>query len=103
MAMKITSVVWEATGLPTGLTINRDTGVISGTPTDAPTSSAPLVFTPTIKVTTNYGTDSKTITINVAMPNSWKPIITPGQTVNTVADTTMTPYEVQGTNVKKTV
>ena len=103
MAMNITRVEWEATGLPSGLSINKDTGVISGTPTDTPTSSVPLVFTPTVKVTTNYGTDSKPITIYVAMPESWKPIITPNQVINTVAEETMTPYEVTGTNVNKTV
>ena len=103
MAMKITSVEWSATGMPTGLSINKDTGVISGTPTDAPTSSEPLAFTPSVTVTTNYGTDTKIVTINVAMPDSWKPVIDAGQKVDTVADTAMTPYEVTGTNVKKTV
>ena len=36
MAKNITSVRWEATNLPTGLTINADTGVISGTPSVQP-------------------------------------------------------------------
>ena len=98
MAKNITSVKWEATGLPSGLTINKDTGVISGTPNVQP----PATFKPTITVTTNYGTDSKTITINVAIPAAWLPVIDPNQVVNTIADEAMTAYEVTGINVKKT-
>ena len=97
MAKNITSVVWEATNLPSGLTINASTGVISGTPTVQPGT-----YTATIKVTTNYGTDTKTITINIAIPESWKPIIDPGQVVEATADEAMTAYTVTGTNVTKT-
>ncbi len=96
MAKSITSVQWEATGLPSGLSINATTGVISGTP-----SVQPGTYTATVKVTTNYGTDSKTITINVAIPENWKPVITADQTINVVADEAMTAYTVQGTNVTK--
>lgn len=98
MAKNITTVEWSATGLPTGLTINKDTGVISGTPNVQP----PATYTPMITVTTNYGTDTKPITINIAIPEGWKPVIDPNQIVNTIADEAMTPYEVTGTNVKKT-
>lgn len=98
MAKNITSVKWEAVGLPTGLTIDSATGVISGTPNVQP----PATFTPTVTVTTNYGTDSKIITINVAIPDAWLPVIDPNQVINTIADETITPYEVTGTNVKKT-
>ena len=97
MAKIITSVKWEATNLPSGLTINQDTGVISGTP-----NVQPGTYTATIKVTTNYGTDSKTITINVAVPESWKPVITPNQTISGTADAAITAYTVTGTNVTKT-
>ncbi len=97
MAKTITSVKWEATNLPSGLTINADTGVISGTPGVQPGS-----YTATVKVTTNYGTDSKTITINVAIPENWKPVINPNQVIETVADEAMTAYTVTGTNVTKT-
>ncbi len=98
MAKNITSVTWSATGLPAGLTINSTTGVISGTPNVQP----PATYTPTIKVVTNYGEDTKTITINIAIPDDWKPIIDAGQVINTIADTAMTPYTVTGTNVTLT-
>lgn len=94
MAKNITSVVWEATDLPDGLSINTSTGVISGTPTVQPGT-----YTATVKVTTNYGTDSKQITINVAVPESWKPIIDANQSIDITADKAMTAYTVTGTNV----
>ena len=97
MAKNITSVVWEATNLPAGLTINASTGVISGTPTVQPGT-----YTAIIKVTTNYGSDTKTITIIVALPESWLPVIDPNQIINCVAEETMTPYTVTGQNVTLT-
>ncbi len=97
MGKNITSVSWEATNLPSALTINQDTGVISGTPTVQPGD-----YMTTVKVTTNYGTDSKTITIRVKIPESWKPVIDPNQIIECEADTAMTPYTVTGQNVTKT-
>ena len=96
MARKITSVTWSATNLPQALTINASTGVISGTPTVQPGT-----YTAKVKVVTNYGQDEKEIKIVVAVPESWKPVITPNQVINTIADTAMTAYTVQGTNVTK--
>lgn len=97
MAKNITSVLWEATNLPAGLSINPTTGVISGTPTVQPGT-----YTAIIKVTTNYGTDSKTISIVIAIPESWLPVIDPNQVINCEADAEMTPYTVTGQNVTLT-
>ncbi len=97
MAKKITSVTWSATGLPAALTINASTGVISGTPTVQPGT-----YTAKVKVVTNYGSDEKQITINVAIPEDWKPVIDPNQVISTIADTVMTAYTVTGKNVTKT-
>ena len=94
MAKNITNVVWEAEDLPDGLSINASTGVISGTP-----DVQPGTYTPTITVTTNYGTDTKQITINVATPEAWLPIIDDNQTINVTAGEAMTNYTVTGTNV----
>ena len=94
MAKNITNVEWSATGLPAGLSINKDTGVISGTPTVEPGT-----YTATITVTTNYGTDTKDITIIVAIPDSWKPVIDANQEINCEPDEAMTEYTVTGQNV----
>ena len=95
MPMNITSVEWSAANLPQNLTINKSTGVISGT-----LAVQPGTYTPTITVKTNYGTDSKQITINVAIPQSWLPVIDPNQVINGTADVEITPYTVTGQNVK---
>lgn len=89
----ITSVVWEASNLPAGLTIGESTGIISGTPT------TPGSYTVNLTVTTNWGTDTESMLIVVGVPDSWKPEITAGQTLNLVAGVEMTPYQVTGTNV----
>ena len=102
-SMKITSVTWSATDLPKNLSITQD-GKITGTPDVQPGD-----YTATISVTTKngdivYGSDTKTITIRVAVPDSWKPIIEAGQIVNTIVNEKLTPdYEIRGTNIKPTV
>ena len=59
MSKNITSVVWEASDLPTGITFDTDTGIFSGTPSEAGEYSVP------VKVTTNYGSDEKDVSIVV--------------------------------------
>ena len=81
--------------MPSGLALNAATGVVSGTPNVQPGS-----YSANISVTTNYGSDSKPITINVAVPDSWKPVIDPNQVINVVADEIMNPYTVTGQNVR---
>ena len=60
-----TPTSFSATGLPSGLSINTSTGVISGTPAAAATTNV------TIGATNNGGSDSKTlvITIGAAITN----------------------------------
>lgn len=52
-------IVWSATGLPDGLSIDPITGEISGTPTTVATSY------PTITATNTGGSDSKQVTLRV--------------------------------------
>ncbi|MBQ7220792.1 MAG: putative Ig domain-containing protein [Synergistaceae bacterium] len=94
MPKNITSVTWSATGLPSALTINSATGVISGTPNVQPGD-----YTASVTVTTNYGTDTKPVTVRVGIPAAWLPQIDPNQIVNTIAGDVMTPYTVTGQNV----
>ena len=97
MSINITHVVWEAKNMPSGLSIAADTGIIFGTPTcEAGT------YTPTITISTNYGTDSTTVTIVVKDAESGVPIITDGQTVNVTKGEEMAPYTMQGTNINLT-
>jgi uncharacterized protein YhjY with autotransporter beta-barrel domain len=53
--------VFGATGLPPGVTVNASSGLISGTPT------APGTFNATMTVTNGSGSDSKPLTITVAL------------------------------------
>ena len=55
----ITSVVWTGTDVPSGLALDRSNGVFSGTPVNTGTSGVP------VSVETNYGMDSKVISIVV--------------------------------------
>src|SRR6266513_1254896 len=67
---------WGATGLPAGLTVNTNTGLISGTPTAAGTYSV------TISATNANGTGTATLTLTI---NPRPPVITsPGTATGTV-------------------
>lgn len=71
MANKIIvdSTTWSAHDLPTGLTIDQNTGAISGTATDAvdvfTNQDAVQSYTPTFTVTTPYGSASKSVSLKV--------------------------------------
>ena len=95
MPKNITLSNWSSSGMPSGLALNAATGVVSGTPNVQPGS-----YSANVSVTTNYGSDSKPITINVAVPDSWKPVIDPNQVINVVADEIMKPYTLTGQNVR---
>ena len=99
--MAITKAEWSATNLPKGLEISSD-GKIKGTPDVQPGTYTATVSVSTYNNSILYGSDSKTITINVAVPDSWKPVIEAGQVVNTTVNVAME-YEIKGTNIKKTV
>jgi hypothetical protein len=59
---------FNATGLPSGLTVNRGTGLISGTPTQAGTNVV------TLSATGSGGTGTTSLTITVLLPAA--PVIT---------------------------
>ena len=95
MPKNITMSNWNSSDMPAGLALNAATGVVSGTP-----NVQPGTYTANVSVTTNYGSDSKPITINVAVPEDWLPVIDPNQVINVIADEAMNPYTVTGTNVR---
>ena len=80
--------------MPPDLVIDPKTGIISGIP-----RVQPGTYKATIKVTTDYGSDEKEITIVVDIPDDWKPVITPGQIINGETDKAIDPYLVQGDNI----
>ena len=59
MPKNITSVVWSASNLPSGLSFDTATGTFSGTPTTAGEYTVPVT------VRTNYGEDTKDVVITV--------------------------------------
>ena len=58
----ITDVSWSATGLPTGVSIDKNTGTLTGTPSEAGEYTVPVT------VETNYGRNSKNVSVNVKNP-----------------------------------
>jgi regulation of enolase protein 1 (concanavalin A-like superfamily) len=67
---------YAATGLPTGLSINTSTGLISGTP------SAEGTFNASVSATNSAGSDSKNVTFIItpktgAVPKGWKSPVMP--------------------------
>lgn len=95
MPKNITSSNWSSKNMPSGLSLNASTGVVSGTPNVQPGD-----YPVNVSVTTNYCSDTETVTIRVAIPDSWLPVIDPNQVINVVADEAMSAYTVTGTNVR---
>ncbi|MBI5425671.1 MAG: putative Ig domain-containing protein [Opitutae bacterium] len=83
------ATTYNATGLPPGLSVNLDSGRISGTPTATGT------FGVTIAAANSYGTDTRILTLNVtpAAP----PAISSALTANANANATFS-YAITATN-----
>src|SRR5437899_5561231 len=79
---------YNATGLPSGLTVNTSTGLISGTPTTAGTYSV------TISATNSGGTGSATLTLTI---NPAKPVITSSLTATGQVGVAFS-YQITATN-----
>ena len=95
MPKNITSSNWSSKNMPSGLSLNPSTGIVSGTPNVQPGD-----YTVQVSATTNYGSDTENVTVRVAIPDSWLPVIDPNQVINVVADEAMSAYTVTGTNVR---
>jgi Putative Ig domain len=68
---------WSATGLPAGLSINSSTGVVSGTPTTAGTSSVTVTVTDSVSAHANAAF-SWTISPAGSCPSPGQKIVNPG-------------------------
>lgn len=66
-------VVWAAPGLPTGLSIDAATGMITGTPDPGTAGTYPI----TLEVTTPGGTDTESLNLTVLAGTATTPTTTP--------------------------
>ncbi len=82
-------ISYGAAGLPAGLTVNTATGLISGTPTAAGTSTV------TLSATNSGGTGNATLTLTVAVPPA--PVITSATTANGTVGSAFS-YQITATN-----
>lgn len=79
-----------ATGLPAGLSVNTNTGLISGTPTTAGTSNI------TVSATNAGGTGTRALTLTVTQPTP-APVVTSAQTASGTVGTAFS-YQITATN-----
>jgi Putative Ig domain len=77
--------------LPSGLSINTSTGVISGTPTAAGTTQV------TVSATNSHGTGSETVTITISSGAPSKPVITSSGSASGTVGSSFS-YQITATN-----
>ena len=83
-------LLYGASGLPSGLSVNTSTGLISGTPTSA-SNNATVVTTATISAASGVGVDFENLVITLQQ----RPVITSSLTPLTyVLGDTITPYTI---------
>jgi hypothetical protein len=86
---------FNATGLPSGLTVNTATGLISGTPAAGTDAGSP--YSVTISATNSGGTGSATLTLTI---NPGVPVITSASTASGTVGVAFS-YQITATNTDK--
>lgn len=81
---------YSASNLPSWLSINTASGLLSGTPT------APGVFPVTVSATNGTGTGSAVVTITIS-PDDRAPVVTAGQVITHIINTPLS-YKVDASN-----
>jgi len=88
--------IFNATGLPSGLSVDVRTGIITGIPTDT-NSTSQVVFPVTISASNGYGTGSATLLITINPKPAGSPEISSSLTA-TGLDSVPFSYQITATN-----
>ena len=89
--------VFDAQGLPAGLTVDSKSGIISGVPVNIPNQSGPLSFPILLSAANPYNTGKSTLTLTINPAPAGSPVISSPLTAGGV-DSVPFNYQITATN-----